>query len=75
MGRLIGRAGATIKDIRSRSGAGVEIGEDEDRFVRDVHLYGNEEEREEAKRIINDTLGYSQDEPKEVNDKVVQYMH
>ncbi len=58
MGRLIGRGGATIKELRQRSGARIDIGEEGDRET-DVHLHGTDEQRREAERLVNSQLGYS----------------
>ncbi len=57
VGKLIGRAGVQIKELRQKSGTKIEIGEEEDREA-EVHVYGSQEQRDEAKRLIYEVLGY-----------------
>ena len=64
VGRLIGRGGCKINELRDLSGANIEIGEenaDDDRET-DVHLYGSKEARDRAADMINDFLGCGEGE-------------
>ena len=58
VGRLIGRGGASIGELRQRSGARIEIGEEGDDET-DIHLYGSDQQRKDAERLVNEHLGYS----------------
>ena len=58
VGRLIGRGGASIGELRQRSGARIEIGEEGDNET-DIHLYGSDQQRKDAERLVNEHLGYS----------------
>ncbi len=57
VGRLIGRGGATIRELRQKSGARIDIGEEGD-FDTDVHLRGTEDQMREAEKMVNAELGY-----------------
>jgi len=62
VGRLIGRGGECIKEIRMASACRINIGE-EGQHETDVVLSGTDEQRRDAERLIYKHLGYSM--PKE----------
>ena len=62
VGRLIGKAGCKIKELRQNSGAEIEIGEEKDQgrhSETEVKLYGSDKAKENAKKMIYDFLGYN----------------
>ena len=57
MGRIIGKKGATIKEIREKSGATVEVDEvvtESGAKSCEVTIRGGAEERERAAELVND---------------------
>jgi len=54
VGRVIGRGGATIKDLQSNSGARIKVNSNRDSYESDtlVELFGSEEQRDRAKELI-----------------------
>ena len=60
MGRIIGKKGATIKEIREKSGATVDV---EDVVAEsgakscEVTIRGGPEQREKAEELVNDAAG------------------
>jgi len=54
VGRVIGRGGATIKDLQANSGARIKVNSNRDSYESEtlVEVFGSEEERNSAKELI-----------------------
>ncbi|KAH0567041.1 probable ATP-dependent RNA helicase DDX43 isoform X2 [Cotesia glomerata] len=53
VGKIIGRQGATIKDLQAQSGANISIDKSTDGIGTSVRITGSEEAREKAQELIN----------------------
>ena len=57
VGKLIGRAGVTINELRQKSGCKIEVGERTDNLETDVKLSGPSQEiLEKAKTLIDELV-------------------
>ena len=57
VGKLIGRAGVTINELRQKSGCKIEVGERTDNLETDVKLSGSSQEiLEKAKTMIDELV-------------------
>lgn len=62
VGRIIGRSGATINDIRDQSGATIDIARDSTNYEKEVTLRGSTEAIAKARELISNIVAILDDE-------------